>query len=249
MYRLLMRLVEMPWFYWTARAAFQIFVRIGYGLRVDGASRIPHEGGFVLAVNHVSAWDPPVVGSSVPREISFMAKKELFDPPAVRLLVRGLRAFPVDRARNDLSAVKEALRRLRHDRPIGIFLQGTRSADTTEAMDGAAFLATRAQVPLLPAAVWREGRRFRVRFGDPFPVAGSDRAALRRTTADAMRRIVDLMPEGVRPAAIAESAARAEAQPGPDRLDAVQDDASVREAEAVPARDDDPSCHDPTQRS
>jgi len=134
------------------------------------------------------------MGVSIPREISFMAKKELFEKRAMTLLVRGLHAFPVDRSRSDVAAVKEAMQRLRQDRAVGVFVQGTRSASGGEALDGAAFLAQRARVPLQPAAIWREGRRFRVRFGEPFEVPGRDRDAIRAATTRAMHRIEAMLP-------------------------------------------------------
>ena len=196
MYGFLMRLVEMPWFYWTVRALFWAFAKVAYGLRVEDADRVPREGGLVMAINHISAWDPPVMGSSVPREISFMAKKELFEKKASALLMRGLHAFPIDRRRSDVSAVKEAMRRLKDGRAVGVFVQGTRSDGDAEALDGAAFLAQRAGVPLQPAAIWREGRRFRVRFGEPFEVPGRDRGAMHDATATTMARVLALMPSG-----------------------------------------------------
>ncbi len=223
MYGLLMRLVEHPWFFWTARALFLTFVRVFYGLRIEGREHVPREGPIVLASNHFSAWDPPVVGSCTPREISFMAKKELFENPVFRLAVRGLHAFPVDRSRNDLGAVKEALRRLKQDRAVGIFIQGTRTADSVEALDGAAFLALRTNAPLVPAAIWRDGRRFRVRFGEPFVVAGRDRAAMRRATAEAMRRILALLPQRARPAGALADPDAADADDVRTVLDEVRD--------------------------
>ncbi len=218
MYGLLMRLVEMPWFYWSVRWLFLVYARLFLGLRIEEVERIPREGGLVMAVNHISAYDPPVMGVSVPREISFMAKKELFDNRAMALLVRGLHAFPVDRTRSDVAAVKEAMRRLRQDRAIGIFVQGTRSASGGEALDGAAFLAQRAGVPLQPAAIWRDGRRFRVRFGEPFEVPGRDRDAIRAATTRAMHRIEAMLPS---------STADADSEPEP--------------AETVPERERDAS--------
>lgn len=194
MTRLLMRIVEHPWFYWTARTLFRAFTWAVYGLRIEGTAHVPREEGMVLAVNHVSSWDPPVVGVSVPREISFMAKKELFVKVPSRLLFRGLHAFPVDRDGNDIGAIKEAMRRLKAGRAVGIFIQGTRSTGDAEALDGAAFLAQRAGVPVVPAAIHREGRRFRVRFGEPFRVEGRDRAAVRDATRTTMQRVNALLP-------------------------------------------------------
>ncbi len=194
MYDTLMRLLERPWFYWTVRTLFLTYAKLVLGLRTEGAERVPGQGGVVVAMNHFSSLDPPVLGAALSRAISFMAKKELFERPAMRLLARGLHAFPVDRARNDVSAVKEAMRRLEQGRAVGVFVQGTRHAGDAGALDGAAFLAQRSGVPLQPAAIWREGRRYRVRFGEPFLVPGKDREAIRAATATTMARINELLP-------------------------------------------------------
>lgn len=194
MYALLMRWVQRPWFYWFGRTVWAIVARTIFGLRVDGADLVPKAGGLVIAVNHFSTLDPPMMGVSIPREVSFMAKKELFENRAAALLWRGLHAFPVDRSKSDLSAIKEAKRRLDEGRAIGIFIQGTRNEGDAEALDGAAFLAQRAGVPLQPAALWRVGRGYRVRFGTPFDVEGRGREAIGDATRKAMEEIRSLQP-------------------------------------------------------
>lgn len=197
--RWLERLVQQKWFFYLSKWGFYLFVRSVYGLTLEGVENLPREGGLVVASNHVSAWDPPVLGSSIPREINYMAKKELFEHRWLRLLVLGLRAFPVDRSGTDIGAIKEALRRLRQGKAIGIFAQGTRNLGDAEAFDGAAFLAQRAGVPLMPAAIWREGRRFHVRYGVPLHPTGKSRAEIRAATAELMLRVNALLPQGNRP--------------------------------------------------
>jgi len=194
---LLERLFSPRWFMPTATVLVRTFVRLVYGLRIDGRENVPR-GGAVVACNHFSAWDPPVVGVSYPGKLEFMAKKELFDKPFSRAVMRGLRAYPVDRERQDVGAIKESLRRLKADRAIGIFVQGTRSAGDAAALDGAAFLAQRARVPLIPAAIWRDGRRFHVRFGAPLQAGGSGRDDAKALTQEVMRKIDGLIPGGLR---------------------------------------------------
>ena len=197
--RVLERLVQSDAFYWVAKNGFYWFARLCYGLTLEGVEHMPKEGGLVVASNHVSAWDPPVLGSSSPREIHYMAKKELFEHRWLRLLMLGLRGFPVDRRGTDIGAIKEAMRRLQKSGAIGIFAQGTRNRGDAEAFDGAAFLAQRAGVPLLPAAVWRDGRRFHVRYGPPLRPTGKSRAEIRATTVELMRRLNALLPAGMLP--------------------------------------------------
>jgi len=192
----LSRLTQGKWFLWLGRTSFLGWAKLAYGLKVEGAHLVPREGGLVIAANHFSSLDPPVLGVSIPRETHFMAKKELFEKPVMRALALGLRAFPVDRERSDLGAIKHSLRLLKDGLAVGIFAQGTRNAGDKEALDGAAYLASRAKVPLQPAAIWREGRRFRVRFGEPLIPEGSSREEISALTEELMRQINALLPEG-----------------------------------------------------
>lgn len=196
---MLRRLLSGKWFFVFGRTLALIVLKIVYRLRVEGLELVPRSGGLVVASNHISTLDPPVLGVSVPREIHFMAKKELFESRWLGPIITGLRAFPIDRERNDVGAIKGALRRLRAGLAIGIFAQGTRNAGDAEALDGAAFLAQRAGVPLLPAAVWREGRRYRVRFGAPLHPEGRSKEEIAALTDRLMERVRDLLPDHALP--------------------------------------------------
>lgn len=190
------RLMQRAWFFWLGRTAFLIFAKLVYGIRVENAGLVPRAGGLIVASNHFSVLDPPVMGVAVPREINYMAKKELFENRYMRALALGLRAFPVDRSRSDLRAVKHSLKLLRDGVAVGIFAQGTRNAGEAAALDGAAFLAIRAGVPLQPAAIWREGRRFHVRFGEPLRGAGRSRDEVKALTGELVEKINELLPPG-----------------------------------------------------
>lgn len=192
--KLLERVFDPRWFQAFAIAVFGWYARVFRGLRVTGAELVPREGPLVVACNHFSSWDPPVVGVAIPRPLDFMAKVELFSSPLSSAFLNGLGAFPVDRSRNDIGAIKEALRRLRAGRAIGVFIQGTRNAGDAEALDGAAFLALSGGAPVTPAAVWLEGRSFRVAFGEPIRPTGKGREAAKAVTAEAARRIALLLP-------------------------------------------------------
>jgi len=191
---LLERIFHPHWFMPTAIWLVRTFARLFYGLHVSGLENVPRQGGAVVACNHVSTWDPPIVGVAINRKLEFMAKKELFEKPLSRAVMRGLRAFPVDREGQDIGAIKEALRRLKDGRVIGVFVQGTRNAGDAAALDGASFLAQRAGVPLVPGAIWREGRAFHVAFGPPLEPTGRTRDEARELTARVMEKISDLIP-------------------------------------------------------
>ena len=192
------RLVQCKWFYDLAVVLVRFFVGLFYGLRIYGTERIPREGGLVVASNHTSSLDPPVMGVSVPREIHYMGKKELFENRYLRALVLGLRSYPVDRSKSDMTAIKASLRKLEEGLAIGIFVQGTRNRGDAKALDGAAFLAQRAAVPIVPAAIWREGRAFCVHFGEPILPEGKGRDEATALTDRMMARIHTLLPEWAR---------------------------------------------------
>ncbi len=183
----------MDWFYYFARSLIGLLVRLWYGLEVHGADNFPRQGAVLLVSNHISAFDPLLIGIASPRKVSLMAKKELFERWWLRLLIRGLYAFPVDRQGNATAAIKESLRRLQAGGCVGIFVQGTRSANHSDALDGAAFIAQRSGAQVQPMAIWREGRRFHVCFGEPFSPP-KDRQQLKSLTETIILRIAALLP-------------------------------------------------------
>jgi 1-acyl-sn-glycerol-3-phosphate acyltransferase len=184
-----------PPFYRFANVLVGFVLRRFFGLRVHGLEHVPASGAFVLGANHISSWDPPVVGVALPREVHFMAKKELFESWLIGRISRGLRAFPVDRDANDIGAIKEALRRIQQGHAVGVFFEGTRNRGLDEGVhQGAAFLAQRAGVPLLPTALWREGRAFHVAFGKPLVPEGKGRDEMTDLTHRLTAQVRELLP-------------------------------------------------------
>jgi len=155
------------------------------GLRVRGADHIPREGSVILAPNHRSYWDPPLVGVAAPREVYFLAKQELFSGTslfarAFARLITWLHAIPLRRTAGGHRALREALRLLRQGRVIVIFPEGTRNKTRYPLLPfrrGVVFLAYRAGVPVVPTwiknvrqPVWKWILRLappEVRFGPP----------------------------------------------------------------------------------
>jgi len=183
-----------PLFYRFAHALVRFYARFFLGWRVSGQANVPRAGGCVVASNHISAWDPPIMGISVPREVHYMAKKELFEKPLPARVFRGLRVFPVDRSGNDVGAIKEAMRRVQKGYAVGIFFEGTRNpTGTAAAQQGAAFIAQRTGVPLVPAAIRREGRGFHVVFGAPLTAAGNSKEDAAQLTEALARAVRDLL--------------------------------------------------------
>lgn len=155
-----------------------------YGMRVAGLEHIPARGGCIIASNHESFLDPPVLGAAIPhRQVYFMAKKELFGVPLLGQLLIAFGAFAVDRGSGDRRALDEAIRLLHSGHILGIYPEGTRSMDGSlgRGRTGVALLALRAGVQVVPAAVFHTqaamrrkllpgGRAFGIRFGPPIPI-------------------------------------------------------------------------------
>ncbi len=140
--------------------------------KVIGKENIPKEGGFVLAINHKSNFDVILAAVSCPRPLHYMAKKELFNNKFTAWFFSKVNAFPVDRAGNDLKAVKTALSILKDGNVLGIFPEGTRvkEGESVDAKAGVSMFAIRAKVPVVPAAIVGEYKLFsklHMIFGEP----------------------------------------------------------------------------------
>ncbi len=131
------------------------WLRIFFRLKISGMENIPRRGGFILASNHMSNLDPIVVSSSCPRQVHFMAKEELFRNKLFGWYIARLNAFPVKRASADLSAIKQAIRRVGRGGGLLLFPEGTRQPEGRlgAPQEGVGFLAATLQVPVVPVFV------------------------------------------------------------------------------------------------
>lgn len=137
--------------------------------RVYGVENVPRQGPLVVASNHASYFDPPLLSNCTSRPVAFMAKEELFEVPVLNQAIRLYGAYPVKRASADRSALRAAIAALEQGWAVGIFLQGTRTTDAkiTEPKLGAATIAAKLQAPLLPVSLW--GTEKILVEGSPFP--------------------------------------------------------------------------------
>ena len=165
-------------------------------LRVRGAETVPPDGGLIVAANHISNFDPPLLGAAMPRPISYMAKKELFAIPGLGPLIGNLGAFSVDRQAGGTAALRAALRMIKEGRAVGVFPEGGRNVEgDKEIKSGAAFLASASGAPVVPAAIvgtrdLRPFRRVTVAFGEPIVVPRQARGdELEKWSALIMQRI------------------------------------------------------------
>lgn len=154
--------------YWIIRAIAVLACKILFRIKVFGKKNIPKKRGFILVSNHLSYLDPVVLGVACPRKLNFMAKHDLFYNPLFSWFISELGAFAVKRESADISALKEAIKRLKNGNALLIFPEGSRSVNriSTQPQAGVGFLAAKLDVPVIPAfikgtdACWGRGTKF-----------------------------------------------------------------------------------------
>ena len=141
--------------YHAVHIGLPLLCRLLGGWRVVGRENVPATGGAVIAPNHVSYLDPPAVGGALSRRAYSFAKKELFEIPILGWIIHKCYAFPVDRESSDVAAFRHAIRLLQAGELLLVFPEGGRSQDGAleEGKVGAALIASRAGVPIIPCAL------------------------------------------------------------------------------------------------
>ena len=139
--------------YWLSRGFVYLCLLLKYRMRVTGRENVPASGGAVIAANHCSYLDPPVMaGCNNRRIVHFMARDTLFSNPIARWFFPRVAVIPLDRTRGDLGALKKAIATLKEGKVIGLFPEGTRSPDGRmhPAKGGIGFLIAKGEVPVVP---------------------------------------------------------------------------------------------------
>lgn len=194
------------------------FLMLLFRTTVEGAEHIP-PGGALLAGNHVSYMDPVLLWCASPRPVHFMAKSELWDSRFIAWVLPRLWAFPVNRGEADRTAITTATELLKSGELVGVFPEGSRAKEEQvelgSAHGGAAFIALRADAPMVPVAftgtekVWPRGQRLprlartHIRIGAPvypahvLPEAGR-KERVEALTAHVMKRITEELDEARR---------------------------------------------------
>jgi cytidylate kinase len=152
-----------------------------FGYQIKGVENVPMTGAVIVAPNHVSMMDPPIIAPGCPRELFFFAKQELFEIPILSNIIRTLNAFPVKRETGDRSAIRSAFQALSSKGALLLFPEGTRSKNgrIQAAKNGIGMIAHRNRVNIIPVCVegtykaWRFMfmRRIRVQFGEPISIS------------------------------------------------------------------------------
>lgn len=190
--------------YALARNIVSFIFHIIFKITIVGKENIPSQkGGFIIASNHVSNYDPPMVGIVFKGKYAFMAKEELFRNKFFAWLITKLGAFPVKRGAKDLSTIDKALECLERGRIFVIFPEGTRSktGELGRAKSGVAITAARAEAPVVPVFVKYGKKKFRrnvcISIGEMIPAENlkadvENRHEIHRVSDLIMGKIVEL---------------------------------------------------------
>ncbi len=173
----------MQWHYRIHWYVLRPLVRSYFRLTAQGLEHIPPTGPVLLAANHCSFLDPPLIALAIPRQITFLAKEELFSVPILSWWIRWMGTYPVSRGEGDLKAIRTVMRLMENHKALLIFPEGTRSLDGNlqPLENGLAWLALKTGAPVVP--VYVEGThqalspqarfprpcRVRMRVGPPLP--------------------------------------------------------------------------------
>lgn len=184
-------------FYRAVRALAWFLCKIIFPTKVSGVENVPADGSVLICSNHVSMVDPVLIAISMKRQISFLAKKELFGTKFTNWFFTNLGMVPVDRGASDIAAMRVCIETLNEGRMLGIFPQGHRykQDENREIQSGAAMMALRSKAVVVPVHVSAPLKAFRinyVRFGKPVNLAD-----LGRVNAQAITVANNRITEGI----------------------------------------------------
>ncbi|MGS0764913.1 lysophospholipid acyltransferase family protein [Syntrophomonas curvata] len=162
--------------YYIARGIARLLLLV-LNLKKEGLGKLPPNGPVIVAANHVSNWDPVIVGTALSRPVHFMAKVELFNNVFLGKLLTALHAFPVRRGAADRRAIRQALDLLAEGEVVGIFPEGARQKvkPDIQVHGGVALLALKSGAKVVPMACIGTDKNFPsgwfrpliIRMGDP----------------------------------------------------------------------------------
>lgn len=143
------------WQFIVCKIIYMIRLKLVYRIEVNGIENIPKDNKYIVCPNHLSTLDPPMIVAIMPRNVAFMAKKELFDIPLLRWWLDWLGAFAVDRENLNPSTIKTVEQIKQSNWVLGIFPQGTRGVpgEIKGVTNGFAGLARLTKCDILPVGI------------------------------------------------------------------------------------------------
>jgi 1-acyl-sn-glycerol-3-phosphate acyltransferase len=144
----------MKWIYWFGWMSFGAAFRTLFGMRVVGREHLITEGPVLVASNHQSYLDPPLIGNLYQDEMVYLARKTLFTP-ITRWVYKNWNAIPVDQDRPDMASLKTIIRKLKEGNRVLVFPEGSRTLDGNlgEAAPGIGLIAAKSGVPIQPVRI------------------------------------------------------------------------------------------------
>ncbi len=167
--------------YFLFWCGFRSIFRVFFGCRIYHPERVPGDGPVLLAANHASFMDPPLIGSSLNREIHYLARNTLFRFPIFGSILRYINVIPVDRDGRSPKGLRVVSNKLKEGHPVILFPEGTRSPDGKlhEAKSGVGLLVIKSDAPVVPIRVfgtfetygrhlkWPKPGRVQIKVGHP----------------------------------------------------------------------------------
>ena len=187
------------------KAVTRLLTSIIFRIKYEGTENIPQGGGYILACNHPSNFDPVIISQPVSVQVRYLAKVELTRLPIAGPIISRLGIIPVTRGESDNTAINAAVEVIREGGVLGVFPEGRRNkgGPTLRPRSGVAVIAGQTGADVLPMAITyskgaRLGSRITVRYGQMIPNGelGADPnspASLRRASRFVMDRIIELM--------------------------------------------------------
>ena len=201
----------MTFTYWFFKNLAKLLAKIFFRFRVIHPERLPQSGGLILAANHQSYFDPPLVGICSKRAVHYLARKTLMEWPFFGPLFPDMNVIPVDRDGNDMSALKTVIRKIKEGEGVVLFPEGTRSRDGNlqPGQAGVGLVIAKTLAPVVPVRIFGSYEAFprsskgvklhpiRVVIGEPIhftkeDVANADRDTYRQLSQRVMDAIAKL---------------------------------------------------------
>ena len=159
-----------PW-YGLGWFLFRMLFATYFRWRIFNPERVPLTGPVLLASNHASFLDPPIVGGAAPREVYYLARETLFRFPPMGALLRSWNSIPIDREGNSSSAIKTVLEALQSGKALVMFPEGTRSknGELQPARSGVGMIVIKTDAAVVPARVFGTYKAFGRHMKIPLP--------------------------------------------------------------------------------
>jgi 1-acyl-sn-glycerol-3-phosphate acyltransferase len=141
------------WYHFIKNLSW-VYFRLFHDLRIQGMENIP-SGGFLMASNHESFFDPPLIGCALQEDMFFLARKTLFDPPGMNWFLPSIQALPIDQERPDMTGLKRIIALLKQGERVALFPEGARNLDgkLQPAAPGVGLVLSKVDVPVVPCRI------------------------------------------------------------------------------------------------